>query len=45
LTARRPPYAEDLSEWATGKSRDPFLGITRRYTTLRKFAPAFLKAP
>ena len=37
-------YAEDLSEWATGKSRDPFLGITRRYTTLRKFAPAFLKA-
>ena len=36
-------FVADLGEWTTGRSRDPFLGITRRYASLRKFSPAYLK--
>ena len=37
-------HMEGVSEWVTGKRSDVFHGVIRRFSYLRKFAPAFLAA-
>lgn len=37
-------YVDEAEEWISGKSSHPFVGVTKRYSHLRKFTPALLHA-
>ena len=37
-------HLHDIAEWVDGKSSHVFHGVTRRFSTLRKFAPVLLRA-